>query len=130
MTTISRKTMTQIMALTLCVFAFVGVVLMGTAATAFCADDLSSISDAVSNLTNQAYELMRNIIVPCCIVALTYAGFQFLFGGNQGSEKARKVVIGCILALCFVVFAPMIVSTVASMVKSEGTKNWGSYNPL
>lgn len=124
----SRKSLYQMIALTLCVFAFVGVVMMGSAATAFCAS--STILDAVNTVTDEIYTIARSIVVPICIVALAIAGFQFLIGGNQGAEKARKVVIGCVGAICFVVFAPMIVKTIANAVSTEGSGGVDKYNPL
>ena len=129
-TNVSRKSMFQMAALTLCIFAFVGIVMMGSATTAFCADTSASITDAVNNITNNIYKIARAVVVPISIVALAFAGFQFLIGGNQGAEKARKVVIGCVCAIGFVVFAPMVVKTVAGYVSGEGTNNIKDYNPL
>lgn len=130
MKTDSRKHLFQVLSLTLCVFAFVGMLMIGTATTAFCEDNLESIENAFSSVTEQGYKIMRAVVVPCCIVALAFAGFHFLVGGSQGGEKARKTVIGVCLAMFFVVFAPMAVNTVANMVAQNGNSGWDNYNPL
>lgn len=130
--TTSHKQMTQIITIALCVFLFVGMFMLATTTSAFCGDeDLSNtIQGAVSGVTEKIYDIMRAVIVPCCIVALGFAGFQFIFGGNQGAEKARKVVFASGAAIGFVVFAPLVVNTIAGMVKNSGTDDWGNYNPL
>lgn len=134
----SHKQLFQLLALALCIFTFVGMFMVGTATTAYCADpeeeDVGDVADTIqsafSQMTKKIYDVMRAIIVPCCIVALAFAGFQFLVGGSQGAEKARKVVTGAILAVCFVVFAPLVMNTVGGMVTENGTGDWDDYNPL
>lgn len=128
----SHKQMTQIITIALCVFLFVGMFMLATTTSAFCGDeDLgNTIQGAVSGVTEKIYDIMRAVIVPCCIVAFGFAGFQFIFGGNQGAEKARKVVFASGAAIGFVVFAPLVVNTIAGMVENSGTNDWGSYNPL
>lgn len=124
-----RNSMFRMFALALCVFAFVGMVMVGTSTTAFCAG-ADSITTAANNLATKAYTIARSVIVPIAICALAFAGFQFLIGGTQGSEKARKVVIGCVCAIAFVVFAPMVVQTVGGFVKDEGKGDLSGYNDL
>lgn len=129
----SHKQMTQIITIALCVFLFVGMFMLATTTSAFCTENPdvgNDIQNAVSQVTEKIYDIMRAVIVPCCIVALGFAGFQFIFGGNQGAEKARKVVFASGAAIGFVVFAPMVVNTIAGMVENSGTDNWDNYNPL
>ena len=131
----SHKQMTQIITIALCVFLFVGMFMLATTTSAFCTSGNTGnvgndIKTAVSQVTEKIYDIMRAVIVPCCIVALGFAGFQFIFGGSQGAEKARKVVFASGAAIGFVVFAPMVVNTIAGMVKNSGTDNWDTYNPL
>lgn len=126
----SRKQMFQLVALFLCVVSLVGVIMIGTATTAYCADAATNIQEAFSNMTKKIYDIMRAVIIPCCIVALGFAGFQFIVGGNQGAEKARKVVIGVVCAVFFVVFAPVVMSTIGGFVTTEGSGTWSDYNPL
>lgn len=131
-TATSHKQMTQIITIALCVFLFVGMFMLASTTAAFCDDeDLgNTIQGAVSGVTEKIYSIMRAVIVPCCIVALGFAGFQFIFGGNQGAEKARKVVFASGAAIGFVVFAPLVVNTIAGMVKTSGKDDWDNYNPL
>lgn len=130
MTTSTRKQITQIMSMALCVFVFVGFILVGTANVAHCASAADTIKGIVNNLAGQGYAILRAIIIPCCIVALAAAGFQFIAGGNQGSEKARKTVIAVGCAVAFVVFAPVVVNLIGTAVKDQGSGNINNYNPL
>lgn len=133
----SNKQLFQLLTLCLCVFAFVGMIMFTNATVAFCEDPevpdsdiATTIQGAFSGLTKQIYDIMRAVVIPCCIVALAFAGFQFLVGGNQGAEKARKAVIAVLLTICFVVFAPLVLNTIGNMVKNNGTGEWDKYNPL
>ena len=128
----SHKQMTQIITIALCVFLFVGMFMLATTTSAFCDEAQlgDTIQSAVSGVTDEIYNIMRAVIVPCCIVALGFAGFQFIFGGNQGAEKARKVVFASGAAIAFVVFAPLAVNTIATMVKNAGNDKIDNYNPL
>ena len=128
-TTTSRKQMFQVLSLVLCVFAFVAVFMIGTTTTAYC-EGADTIQQAFSNTTKKIYDVMRAVIIPCCIVALGFAGFNFIAGGNQGGEKARKTVIGVCCAVFFVVFAPVIMNTIGGFVSTDGAGNWDGYNPL
>lgn len=133
MTKISRNHLTRAMALTLCICAFVGIVLIGTASVAYCTttgDAVGTMQGIISGLTDKGYQLLRQIIVPCCIVALAAAGFQFIIGGSQGSEKARKTVIAVACALAFVVFAPVVVNLIGGEIATQGQGNISGYNPL
>ena len=123
----------QLLTMALCCVLFASVFMLSTTAVAFCADDVSTgIENAFYKVTEEVYDIMKTVIVPCCIVALAFAGFQFLMGGNQGAEKARKVVIGCACAIGFVVFAPMVVKLVAGIIanSNDSENKWENYNPL
>lgn len=120
-------------AYTLIILMITTMFMAATAAVAFCADGNgfgTAIQDAVSSMTEDIYGVMRAIIIPCCILALGLAGFQFLVGGAQGAEKARKICMGVIGAVAFVVFAPTIGAAIGTWVKNEGTGTWDNYNPL
>ena len=128
--TTTRKNISQIISLALCVFVFVGFVLVGTANVAYCASAAETIKGIVNSLTSDGYNILRAIVVPVCIVALAAAGFQFIIGGTQGSEKARKTVIAVGCAIAFVVFAPVVVQLIGNAVKDQGNDDIGNYNPL
>lgn len=132
-----------ILALMLCCVMFVGTVMVTSPVVALCADesetpsteqtgneDLGDITGAFSLVAGKVYTIMRAIIIPFCICALAFGGFQFLVGGSQGAEKARKVVIGVALAVCFVVFAPVVVNTLGKEISDQGNQGLDQYNPL
>lgn len=132
------KQMFQMLALVLCVFAFVGMIMISSTTVAFCAepDVAGTINNAFSQITMQIFNIIKAVIVPCCIVALGFAGFQFLVGGNQGAEKARKVVIAVACAIGFVLFAPLVVQAVTKILASgsgthtDSKSDWDKFNPL
>ncbi len=130
----NRKTLSRMLVYMLCLTLCVSMVMVGSMSVAFCTDDVAGAGDAiqgaVSGMTEQIYSVMRAIIIPMCIIALAFAGFQFLVGGTQGAEKARKAVIGVVLAIAFIVFAPLFGKAIGSWVKDEGTGDWDGYNPL
>lgn len=132
-TTYSKSAMTRILAMFLCVFMLAGFVMMASTTTAYCGDDdalETDIPNAVTSVMDKIYRIARSVIVPICIVALCFAGFQFILGGNQGAEKARKIALGCAGAVGIVVFAPLIVKSIANVVSSYGGSDLDSYNPL
>lgn len=128
----SQKNLFCMLTLMLCVFALVAMFVFTTSTTAYCADEDvgDTIQTAFSALTGKIYNIMRSIIIPCCIIALGFAGFQFIAGGSKGPENARKVVISVLCAVCFVVMAPLAAKTIAGLVKDNGTDDWDNYNPL
>lgn len=134
-----------ILALMLCCVMFVGTIMVTSPVVALCADDesgtpadsstgsdedLGDITGAFALVAGKIYTIMRAIIIPFCICALAFGGFQFLVGGSQGAEKARKVVIGVALAVCFVVFAPVVVNTLGKEISDQGNQGLDKYNPL
>lgn len=132
MTESNRKFLYQAAALTLCIVLLVGIFMLGSTTVAFCADDAGeTIQSAVSEVTKKIYSVMRVIVVPLAIVAVGFAAFQFFFGGNQGPEKAKKAIIAAGAGIGIVVFAPVIINTIASAVSGSGsTDKWDDYNPL
>lgn len=140
MTTTRNETMRRMIALFVCCMMCFMVFFATSSQIAFCTEPTTapvsggaaadSIEGAVNVITETAYDIMRSIITPLCIVWVCYAGFQFLFGGQRGSDSARKTLIHSVVALVIVVFAPVLVKTVAEAFINQGTSDWSSYNPL
>lgn len=121
--------MPRLVKLSLCVLLLTAVILLGNSATAFCApgeDKVDIITNSVEDVATETYKGARAIISPLCIVALAFAGFQFIVGGQRGADMARKTVIACLFAIAFVGFAPMLIQTVVKAALSSAT----SSNPL
>lgn len=122
-------------ALMLCCIMCCSIFVMGNTSLALCAPDPTTsvaedIGDAVEDVTENIYSTMRKIVIPICIVVIAAAGFYFVLGGSQGTEKARKVIIGAVVFLILVVFAPVIGKSLGDMFSSQGAGEWGGYNPL
>lgn len=125
------RTIALMLCCVMCCSAFV----MSNIHVAFCETDAEvdaaeSIGAAVDDVTDNIYQTMREVVIPICIVVIAAAGFYFVFGGNQGTEKARKVIIGAAVFLILVVFAPVIGKSLGEMFSSQGSGEWSSYNPL
>lgn len=134
-------------AMMLCCVMLCSVCLLGTSSVAFCAPttatqpgatapagDLNTaageIQTAVETMTEAIYTTMRKIITPIVIVAFGFAGFNFLLGGPQGTEKARKGVIAAIAGMAIVLFAPLFGKAVATAFMGGANDSWSNYNPL
>lgn len=89
-----------------------------------------ALEEAITNIANEIYKAMRGIITPFVVIAFAAAGFQFLLGGNQGTEKAKKYIFGGAIGLVFVVFAPVFAQQLALWFASYGASDLSSYNPL
>lgn len=111
-------------------FVLLSCILLSTAATAYCDDTddtLGKFTTATDTITDTIYNIFRAAVCPLCIVALCIASFQFLAGGNRGSEMAFKIVKACIIAIFLVAFAPTIIKIVANtVIKEAGSDD----NPL
>lgn len=123
-------------ALMLCCIMCCSIFVMGNTSLALCAptDPTNSVAEdiggAVEDVTENIYSTMRKVVIPICIVVIAAAGFYFVLGGSQGTEKARKVIIGAVIFLVLVVFAPVIGKSLGDMFSEQGAGEWGSYNPL
>lgn len=139
--TIDKAACKQILVILLCCIVLTGFVMLCTSGIAFCTggeatpgDATDAAADAISNAVNQMatkiYQTMRSIITPIVIVAFGFAGFQFLMGGAQGTEKARKTMIGSCIGLAIVIFAPLFGQAIATWFAASGGGDLSQYNPL
>lgn len=90
-------------------------------------DQLSQIGTVVASAI---YRLIRSVITPMVIIAFAAAGLQFLLGGNQGTEKAKKIILGACAGLILVVFAPQIGDFLGSQFAAYGGDDLSNFNPL
>ena len=125
----------QLLTAVLCCILVMSVCLMGNATIAQCngtatTQAATAIENAIEEMANQVYKTMRSIITPFTIIGFAWAGFQFLLGGSQGTEKARKILIGSGVGLALVVFAPLFGQAIATWFASSGTGDLSQYNPL
>lgn len=126
----------QMLCMVMCCVLILSVFMLGTASVAMCTGSnattsaATAIEDGINEMANQIYKTMRSIITPITIIGFAWAGFQFLLGGAQGTEKARKILMGSAIGLALVVFAPLFGQAVATWFASSGTGDLSDYNPL
>lgn len=126
----------QLATIALCFVLILSVCFIGTFGATVCTstdattEAAEAIETAIEEMANQIYQTMRSIITPLTIIGFAWAGFQFLLGGNQGTEKARKILIGAGIGLALVVFAPLFGQAIATWFAASGTGNLSDYNPL
>lgn len=104
-----------------------------TAETGYCTsiqDPAENIQNAVIDAVNNIYRVMQVVATPLCIVFYGYAGLQFFFGGNQGTEKARKVIINTSLGVAFILLAPLFAQAFATWFMGDGEIDVNDFNPL
>lgn len=133
----------QILAAVLCCILIMSVCMMANSTIAYCSNTTgnntntnattaasTAIETAIEDMANQIYKTLRSIITPITIIGFAWAGFQFLLGGSQGTEKARKIIMGAGIGLALVVFAPLFGQAIATWFAASGTGNLSNYNPL
>lgn len=120
--------------ITLCVMFLFCAMMVLTPQIAYCEENTSAatnqIASAVETTANWIYKTMRAIITPISICAFGFAGFQFILGGASGAEKARKAIIGAVVSLCLVIFAPLFGQAIATSFSGFGGGDLSSFNPL
>ena len=104
------------------------------ATPAMLAKSASSVADTIEGVINlgatEIYGIMRAVVIPVVICFVAYAGLLFLAGGTQGTDKARKVLIGCFASVMFVAFAPIVGQQIGNWVKDSYAGDLSGYNPL
>ena len=84
----------------------------------FCALSCTVFADdgIVSNIASgmgEMFQILRAIVIPVAVIALVFAGYQVLMGGEKGMETAKKTVVSIIVAVALVMVAPLILEQVA-----------------
>lgn len=122
----------RMLAFLLAVAMFLPLPLIGGMTAAYCseAEGAEAIGDLVETVAEKIYTLFRQIVTPIVICMFAYAGFQFLLGGNRGTEKARSILFGACIGLILVAFAPIIGKEFAKWFVNYGGGSFSGYNPL
>lgn len=125
----------RVLAAFLCLCLCLTVALTSNLQVAFCTgNNATGIADTIEGVVNlgatEIYGVMRAIIIPIVVCFIAYAGLLFLAGGTQGTDKARKVCIGCFAAVMFIAFAPIIGQQVGNWVADSFSGDLKDYNPL
>ncbi len=128
----------QFLVFVCCAVMFVCMFMATNIGIAYCADETTPATpnaadvlvSAITDGTQQVYNMIRAITIPILIVTITFAGVSFLIGGRNGTENARKIAIGSFVGVVIIVFAPVLGQTVGSWFANVGTGDFSEYNPL
>lgn len=137
----SAISMQSIVSMMLCCLLVLSCFMFLSTETAFCtgadanagggtSDAASNIQNAVTDGTNQIFQVMRAIVTPICIVLIGFSGFQFLLGGQQGTEKARKTLVAAGLGIAVVLLAPLFGQAIATWFADSASGDLSQYNPI
>lgn len=133
----NAKEAARILSMVLCLCLCLCFVMISTMDVAFCENSGADLSEGIGQLetivnvtASEIYNVMRAIVIPIVICFIAYAGLLFLVGGSKGTESARKILISCVAAVIFVVFAPIIGQYIGNQFKDYGNGDFSQYNPL
>ena len=132
--------MVRTLCMALCVVMVLSFALIGSTEVAFCSevetptepagDPATALTDIGTAVANVIYKGIRSLVTPLVILAFAIAGLQFFFGGNQGTEKAKKWILGACAGFVLVVFTPVIGQFLALQFQNWGSGDLYEYNPL
>lgn len=140
----SKRQMLSIISLVMCAVLMMSMFLFVNVDTAYCRGGNTNssnnnsgttaagdnIQNAVNDGAQEVIRVMRAIVTPICIILIAFAGFQFLIGGQQGTEKARKTLMAAALGIAVVLLAPLFGQALATWFANASSGNLSDYNPL
>lgn len=101
-------------------------VIFQTAGPAFAAEEsgsgatIETIANGIRGGLRQVYQMLGLIVIPVAVVALAYCGFNVIWGGDKGMDKARSTFVHLVIGLVLVFLAPLIISAMAKWFSSSG----------
>ena len=139
----SKRQMRSVISLMMCCVLMMSMFLFLNVDTAYCRGTTGgttgnagttaagdNIQNAVNDGAQEVIRVMRAIVTPICIILIAFAGFQFLIGGQQGTEKARKTLMAAALGIAVVLLAPLFGQALATWFANASSGNLSDYNPL
>ena len=97
------------------------------AAMAFAAEggDPTDISEAVENAGQKIWNTLIDISIPVGLVVIVAAGLMLIIShGERDIEKLKKTFVYIIVGYALVFLAPIVLSTIVSMFKGQGSAAW------
>lgn len=132
----SKRQIRSIISMVMCCVMMLSVFMFLNVNTAFCSGTGAAtsagenIQNAVNDGANEVITVMRAIVTPICIILIAFAGFQFLIGGQQGTEKAKKTLMAAGLGIAVVLLAPLFGQALATWFADAAGEDLSTYNPL
>ena len=135
-----NASMVRSLCMVLCFVLVLSFAMVSTAQIGYCTEPteapstnpegIEALGAIGTTVASAIYQLIRSIITPCVCLAFAAAGLMFLFGGNQGTEKAKKIMLGACAGMILVVFAPVIGQFLGEQFQDQGSGDLSKYNPL
>lgn len=76
------------------------------------AQNVDQITNGIENGAKLIWNILRGTILFVCAVAIGWAGFKMVTGGERDMEGAKRTFITCIIAAILVLLAPTIADTI------------------
>ncbi len=78
----------------------------------------NEILHGVNGGMQQAYNLVKALVIPIGVLVFAVQAFMMFFGGQRGMETAKKGMLVVVLVVGLVCIAPLILTTVFSWFSS------------
>ena len=100
--------------------------ILSFAAAAFATNtDPTGISEAVENAGQKIWNTLIDISIPVGLVVIVAAGLMLIIShGERDIEKLKKTLVYIIVGYALVFLAPIVLSTIVSMFKGQGSAAW------
>lgn len=123
--------MVRTLCMALCVVMVLSFTMICNTKVAFCnGDPTQALSELGIKIADLIYIAILSLVTPLVILAFAIAGLQFFFGGNQGTEKAKKWIFGALAGFVLVVFAPQIGQFLGNSFAGYWSGSLSDYNSL
>ena len=87
--------------------------------------DPTDISEAVENAGQKIWNTLIDISIPVGLVVIVAAGLMLIIShGERDIEKLKKTLVYIIVGYALVFLAPIVLSTIVSMFKGQGSAAW------
>lgn len=94
--------------------------------TAFAAND---IAGKIASGLSEVFDIIQSIAIPIGIIALGFAGYQFIFGGQKGMEAGKKTLIYIVIGFAVIFLAPVAAEQIAGWFAGSNSFSWDGHLP-
>lgn len=86
-----------------------------------------SISNKLTGIIQELYQLLMKIAIPAAVLALSWAAIKMFLGGQRNMEEAKKSVFVVVIVVLIVLMAPVLIKELVNAFK-PGAGAWTELN--